>query len=89
MVQKQTIEIPKSETFFSATLMLFLFRIIPDSRHINPACIMKTSIAQISIHRRSMFAALFSIVSSAALTVFKVFISIIKANEKIINLLKV
>jgi hypothetical protein len=50
---------------------------------------MKTSIAQISIHRRSMFAALFSIVSSAALTVFKVFISIIKANEKIINLLKV
>jgi hypothetical protein len=88
MVQKQTIEIPKSETFFSATLILFLFRIIPDSRHINPACIMKTSIAQISIHRRSMFAALLSVVISAALAVCSIFSKIRNPKEKIISLLK-
>ena len=87
MAQKQTIEIPKSETFFSATLILFLFRIIPDSRHINPACIMKTSIAQINIHRRSMFAALLSVVLSAALTVCSIFSNITNPKEKIINLL--
>ena len=46
--QKTTTAIPKSVTFLSATLMLFLFRDKPDSKHIKPACIKKTRMAQIN-----------------------------------------
>ena len=79
---------PKSDIFFSATLILFLFRIIPDSRHINPACIIKTKTAQINIHSKSIFAA-FSSVSVSAETVCNKFIKKTVEMENIINLLNV
>ncbi|MAP19512.1 MAG: hypothetical protein CL582_01060 [Alteromonadaceae bacterium] len=39
----------KSDKFLAATFMLFLVRIFPDSRQRNPACMMKTSIAEMRI----------------------------------------
>ena len=47
-------QIPKSQIFFSAVLILFLFRVAPASTHMNPACIIKTKMAQIKIHKRSI-----------------------------------
>ena len=44
--QKITTDTPKSEAFFKATFMLFLYLERPDSMHMKPACIMKTRIAQ-------------------------------------------
>ena len=54
--QKVTTAIPKSATFFNATLILFLFLDNPVSKHINPACIKKTRIAQINNQKVSKFA---------------------------------
>jgi hypothetical protein len=48
---------------------------------------MKTNIAQMSIHNRSIFAALLSAVISPALTVCSIFSNVISPKEKIINLL--
>ena len=53
-IQKITTETPKSAAFFKATLMLFLCLDNPVSMHINPACIMKTKIAQSITHRVSI-----------------------------------
>ena len=46
--QNVTTAIPKSVTFFNATLMLFLFLDSPDSKHMKPDCIKKTKIAHIN-----------------------------------------
>ena len=54
--QKTTTAIPKSVIFLSATLILFLFRDKPDSKHIKPACIKNTRIAQIKSQKVSKFA---------------------------------
>ena len=54
--QNVTTAIPKSVIFFNATLILFLFLDRPDSRHIKPACIKKTRIAQINNQKVSRFA---------------------------------
>ena len=43
----------KSSRFFCATLIEFLLRVSPDSRHRKPACITKTRPAHRSTQRRS------------------------------------
>ena len=48
--------IPKSATFFSATLILLFARDRPDSKHRKPACIKKTRIAHIKSQKVSKFA---------------------------------
>ena len=40
--QKIRTEIPRSTRFLIATLILFLLRVNPDFRHINPGCMTKT-----------------------------------------------
>ena len=54
--QKTTTAIPKSAIFLRATLILLLFRDKPVSKHIKPACIKKTRIAQIKSQKVSKFA---------------------------------
>ena len=54
--QNVATEIPKSVTFFKATLILFLPLERPDSKHIKPPCIKKTKIAQINNQKVSRLA---------------------------------
>ena len=54
--QKVATAIPKSATFLSATLILLFALDKPDSKHRKPACIKKTSIAQINNQNVSRFA---------------------------------
>ena len=54
--QKVATAIPKSVTFLSATLILDFALDNPDSKHKKPACIKKTSIAQINNQKVSRFA---------------------------------
>ena len=54
--QNVATDIPKSVTFLSATLILLFALDKPDSRHIKPACIKKTKIAQIKSQNVSRLA---------------------------------
>jgi hypothetical protein len=51
--QNKIVDIPKSVMFFMATFMLFLDRVNPDSRQVNPACMRNTSPAQIMTQKIS------------------------------------
>ena len=54
--QKTTTAIPKSLIFLRATLILFLLLDKPVSKHMKPACIIKTRMAQINNHNISRLA---------------------------------
>lgn len=54
--QNRSAATAKSDRFFAATLIEFLVRVSPDSRHRKPACITKTSPAHSSTHSRSTMA---------------------------------
>ena len=51
--QKASAAMAKSATFLAATLIEFLLRVRPDSRHRKPACMTNTSAAHSTIHSRS------------------------------------
>lgn len=66
--QNPMTEKTKSEIFLMATLMLFFGRVSPDSRHMNPGCIKKTSTADTMTQKLSIISLLIAAVFSCLST---------------------